>query len=124
MLQRVDAPVPQIVLVQQVRARSQPKIARRGCREDALVTDVVDREDGASRRKQPIPGIDRTQEERREGGVPVVAMENIRREPHALAALDGRAREQQEAQVLVDFAGVEVGALVERRAVHQVDHQR
>jgi hypothetical protein len=47
-------------------------------------------------------------------------MKDIRRELHALAHLDGRAGEQDEAQVLVG-AGIDLTAKVQFRATQQVD---
>ena len=118
--QGVDPPGGEIVLVQQVAPARQPEIGNPGRREDALIADVVDRQHRAGRGEQRLVLPHRLEEQRRKGGVPVVAMQNLRRPGEALAGGQRRAREPEEAQVLVGIAGVEGGARIQRGAVDQV----
>ena len=71
--------------------------------------------------EQPVPVVDRLEVERHQRRMPVVAVEDVGPPAHALAALDGGAREQGEAQVLVPLAGVDAVAVKQLRAVDEVD---
>src|SRR5262245_36496260 len=109
--------------MQQVLCVAEPEVANGRRREDALVADVVNREDRARPGEQAIPGVNRAQVERRERRVPVVAMKDVRREPEALTGLERRACQQQKAQVLVRSGAIDARSVVQGRAVHQVDWQ-
>src|SRR5207245_2506053 len=89
--------------------------------EQTLIANIVDGQDGAAAVEEGIPCVERLQIERNQGGVPVVAMEDVRAPLHPLAGLDGASREKREAHVLVRVLRIEIGAVVERRAVHEVD---
>ena len=60
--------------------------------ERALVAEVVDGENGARLREQLVPGVSGLQQQRREGGVPVVTVHDVGREAHALAGIQRGAR--------------------------------
>jgi hypothetical protein len=118
-LQEVDAPFLEVVLVQKLHAFAEPQVVRRLGREHALVPQVVDREQGARALEQAVPGIDRLEVERQEGGVPVVRVDDVGRPLPALRELDCGAREDREAQVLVGVLGVDRGAGEQCRAVDE-----
>ena len=118
--QGVDPPGGEVRLVQEAAPARQPEIGNPGRREDALIADVMDRQHRAGRREQRLVLPGRPEEQRRKGGVPVVAVQNLRRPPRALAGGERRAREGEEAQVLVGIAGVQGGARIQRGAVDQI----
>ena len=90
-------------------------------REDALVTDVVNREDAAGRAEDlRVPCIGRAQQQRRERHVPVIAMHDIRREAEPLAAFERRACQHQVAHVLIVRVRINEGAVEHGRAVHEL----
>src|ERR1700730_6356255 len=64
--------------------------------------------------------INRPQEKRQKGRVPVVAMKYIRHEPQALTALDRGAREQQEASMFIRIKGVEIRTTEQLGAIDEV----
>jgi hypothetical protein len=119
-LERVDATGAQIILVQQVGVVAEGQIGDRGGRELTLVTDVVDREHRAGIGEQLIPAVQRTQQQRSESGMPVMAVQDLRTPGQVLAALDGDARQGEESQVLIGRKGIDRLPRVQRRAVDQV----
>jgi len=60
-------------------------------------------------------------QQRRERGVPVVRMHDVRPEVHAPATLQRGARQHQEAAVLIGVTGVQPGAGVQRVRFDQVN---
>ena len=107
---RVDASRAEVGLVQCLDRDAGAHVAGMPGGEDALVADVVDREDAARRAENAfVPTVGVAQQQRREGRVPVVRMQDVRREGHALAALEGRPRQCEVAHVLVGRVGVDAG---------------
>ena len=118
---RVDATVTEIGLVQGLDAHARPHVGGGTGREDALVTDVVDREYAAGRAEDlRVPCIGRAQQQRRERRVPVIAMHDIRREAEPLAAFERRACEHQVAHVLVVRVRINEGTVEHGWAVHEL----
>ena len=75
--------------------------------EAALVANVVDREDALRAAENlPVPGVGRAQEQGRQGGVPVVAVHDVRREPDALTAFQRGTRQHQVAEIFIRSVGV------------------
>src|SRR5687768_8432851 len=89
--------------------------------EDPLVGDVVDRQDGTRAVEELVPLVDRLQIEGDEPGLPVIAMEDLRRPSHTLAALDCGARQEGIAQILVAVLGVDLPPRVEPGTVYHID---
>ncbi len=121
MAQRIDGAGGQVRCVQPRQVgRRQPQVRRAVGAEDALVADVVDGEQRAGGGEQRLVLEDGAQQQRGEGGVPVIAVHDARCPAHLATGHEGRAREGDEAQVFVRIAGVEAGAREQRRAVDQV----
>ena len=84
----------------------QTQVAGGARRKYALVTDVVNGHHGTRAFEQRIPGVGRLEEQRCEGGVPVVAVDNVWRPREALATIEYRAGEGNESQVFVTILRV------------------
>jgi len=121
--EEVDPTGSQVPLVEEMppRAEAEP-VDRRGV-EIPLVPDVVDREQDPGRPEQLVPFVDRAQQERDEGRVPVVAVEHVRSPAEPLATFDHGTRKEREALGLVGFQRVERAAVKELRAVDQDDFE-
>jgi hypothetical protein len=118
----VDPSLREVPLVQLLHGEARPDVRRRRRGEDTLVTDVVDREDAARIAEDAlVPGIGSAQQQRCEGRVPVIAVHDVRREPHALAAVERGAGQHQVAHVLIGRVRVDSRPVEDRRAVDQVD---
>ena len=99
-----------------------PDVRRRGRAEHPLVTDVVDREDAACIAEGLlVPGVGSAQQQGRERRVPVIAVHDVRREPHALAAVERGPGEHQVTHVLVGRVRVDARPVENRGAVDQVN---
>ncbi len=83
-LERIDAPGTQVILVQQVGVVAETQVRERGGRELALVADVVDGEHGAGRGEQPVPAVEGAQQQGSETGMPVMAVQDLRTPPEVL----------------------------------------
>jgi hypothetical protein len=111
------------VLVQQVAGGEEPGVGQDPGVEGALVPQVVDGEQRPGAVEELVPGEDAAQQERHQGGLPVVDVGHVRREPHGLAGPQGGPLQRREAQVLVGPVAVDRGAVEEARAAHEVDRQ-
>jgi hypothetical protein len=96
---RVDASGGEIRLVEHPDADPGREVARLARREHALVTNVVNGEHALRRAENAlVPGIRGAQQQWCEGSVPVVRMHDLRRETHALAALECGSSQGEVAQ--------------------------
>ncbi len=123
MLEGIDRARPQIVLMQQVRLGAEVQIAQCRRAEGPLIADVVNRQDRARVPEQLVPVVGRLEKQRRERGVPVVAMQDLGRPLHVLAGGEHGAGERQEAQVLIRIGRVQGRTREQLGAIHQV-HRR
>ena len=91
--------------------------------EDALIRQVVDREDGAGPRERGMPAEPLFQVRGHQARLPVVRVDDGRAHPRAGGALEGRPREQGKPQVVVGVipvrARVELLPIVVSRAIHE-----
>ena len=119
---RIDAALPEIGLMQRFDADARPDVGR-GCgAENALVTDVVDREYAACRSEdRVVPRISGTQQQWRKRRVPVIAVHDVRRKSQALAAVERGSRQHQVADVFVLRIRIDEGPIEDGGAVHQLD---
>ena len=118
---RVDPALAQLVWWN--RCAASASRCRGGCRrESALVVEIVDREQRAGPRT-PGPTSSGPSRERRERGLPVVGVDHVGGELQPAAALEGGAGQHEEPEMLVGIAGVERRAVIQRRAVHEVDRR-
>ena len=88
--------------------------AHRRSREQALIAEVVDRQDYRQRANHRIARMLRAQQHRYQRGLPVVAMHHVR-QPHPFHHLDRYARKLREAFCVVDVVAVLVA--VELRTI-------
>ena len=108
--------------MQRVDGDARADVRGRVGRERSLVADVVDREDAARGAEDAlVPGVGGAQQQRRERGVPVVAVHDVRREAQSLAAFERGAREHQVTRVLVRRVGIDARPIEDRRAIDQVE---
>ena len=119
--EEIDAAVLQLILMEEIARVVQPGVGDGVRAERALVGEVVDREERARLREEAIPPVTRLEREREEGGLPVVAVDDVGREAHALAHLERGTRQHEEAQVLVGICRVERRAMVDGRAVDEMN---
>ena len=73
-LQEAEATFAQVAGIQVAAHRVQPGILHRRRRKHALITQVMDGEDGARAAEQPVPRVERLQVQRDQRGLPVVAV--------------------------------------------------
>ena len=119
-LQVADRPV-ELERLGRAQVPRQAQDADRVAIEHALVGHVVDREharDAAQRGIAPVEGL---QVDGDETGLPVVGMEDVRPLPAAAEVLQGRAREEREAQAVVGVVPVDRGPVVEGRVLDEDD---
>jgi hypothetical protein len=94
-----------------------------GAGEFALIADVVDGEHRAGSGEHRIGLVVRAQPQGGERRMPVVGMHDVGPEIHALAALEGRARQHQEAAMFIRVGGVQARTREQRLGLHQ-EHRR
>lgn len=119
-LEEADPAALQRLLLQVLLAGLEPQVGENRGGEEPLVAEVVDGEDRARGAEQAIPRVQRLEVEGNQRGLPVVTVEDLRTPLHALAALQSRAREQGEAEVLVGVVRVEARAVEEHGAMDEV----
>src|SRR5690606_37976909 len=112
--QRVDAAGRALGGIEQVYRVTQPRVRGQQRVEGPLVGEVVDRHQAAGVGKKTVPGIYRLHQQWPEARVPVIAMQDLRRKAHVLAAQQRRVCQQQEAQVLIGVGGIQARASIQR----------
>src|SRR6202011_1984279 len=106
--------------IEQVLRSAQPQVGNGRGGHNSLIADVMDGQHRSGLGKSRYRRINRPQEKRQKGRVPVVAMKYIRHEPQALTALDRGAREQQEASMFIRIKGVEIRTTEQLGAIDEV----
>ena len=100
---------------------SRPEIDQAAAVDHSLEAGVVDRQHRPRALEQAVPFEESLAVDRRQRGVPVVAVEDVRGPAHPLRAFEGRHGEQGEAQRVVAVAVIDPAAAEERGAVDEVD---
>ncbi len=123
--ERIDPIGTQIILVQQViPRRPEIDIIDRRSGEYSLVTDVVDGQHGPRVLEERVALVDRLQEHRGKGGMPIITVQDPWRPLQALTHDERGSRERQKPQVLVDVGRIKSRAVIEHRAVQQINRRR
>jgi hypothetical protein len=119
-LEEADLP-PELELLdrEQVPRQIEPRQPR-GL-EEALIGEVVDRQDAGRAADDGMPGVERLEVHRREPGLPVVRVDDRRRARRAAnSSAHAQHREAERAVRVIDVRfGMQAGAIVKLWTVHQ-----